>query len=793
MHEKRPIRQFMIAVSAVLLLALAFGACSLPPAPGEDEAGAEATVAPEGAAATETDVPAESTVEPETGTGSDAASEPEASAEPVELFEQDLAAALATDDVDALQGMMRDPFRLAVFQSEGRIVPPDEAAAELVDLYLTGDATPLLEAQVDLETLLGTDPLTIWGDDAGVVDAVFVSGLGDDASGEAILALSEDEPGVFAFAGALLAPEGFGGAPLALEDEAAPAEEITTAGAGVTEPASDAATESTAEPTLETTAEASAEATAEATEALTSTEAFAGTEALTSTASATTTESVTVVTVIRMTNLYPAPDPDAAPHSLLRRGDEFVVLGADETGDYLAIACPDTEGEMCWVVDDPGAVRVFALSLDAPIDGSETESEVAESDSTAAAPTIEAAAVDLANAEEITFADSEVAASVVGQAAPDEPIVYFVQGRAGQAMTIDLASSDDVANFTLVGAANGQVFKRNDEEARIFVFTVPATQAYVITVESPEATEFALTVVLPPQGPQGAAVSEGAGEEGGEVADEAADATAEEPLGEPLVSTEYATPLTFDEGETSLSEVEIVLPNGDDEYVLRGAKGETLQVSVKSIEDIVNFSIVGVHDGEVLKSEDDEARTWSGVLSRTQDYLISAINTRGVRVEYTLTVSVGPGESGVTSPVASLGDARTGQTLGASAGQAAGEPAGDAAGDVAGDSAAALPEDALLVEFAEGATSEFLSGSVAEGEAVRYALEAQAGQTLSISFYPAGPATFSVAGVDGEVLKTSEAGGRFWSAILPSEQAYVVTVSPTNGAVDFDVIFEIAE
>jgi hypothetical protein len=566
------------------------------------------------------------------------------------------------------------------------------------------------------------------------------------------------------------------------------------------------------------------------------------------------------IEILRTVNVYPAPDPDAAPVGLLRRGQTLTVQSVSDDSEYFEITCPQGIADACWVVNDPGSVRAVVPANAAPaavatptVDATTTADAITTADGTATADTasaatgaprsaapggVAAAAVAAETAERITFLTGEVSASRTGVVGPDAPRNYILRVLAGQILTVDLISGGDVANFSVTGAANGQPYKRIENESRNWTFVVPVTQDYAIRIVAPVPTQYSLTVVVPPLASQPTATplpvasatptalpaerisfakgetsasrggSLGAGQNkaylvrvlrGQQMTTEVystgslsysivgADGTPikrREVGGSPFVFTvpttqdyritiyadvalEYglnvsapplqpdptATPaaamrLSVPAGGTSVSVTEIVDPYGRDAYLVRALAGQTMYVSVDSPDAIANFSIVGVSDGQPLKRLENEDRIWQGTLPATQDYRITVANPRGVRVQYTLYVSFSPlqGNAPTATP------------------QPSGPP--------------------QRIAFPAGGTTATVAGNAPQS----YVLRALAGQTMTVQLYADGNATFSVAGSDGTVLKSSGVGADSWSGDLPSNQDYTITVIPISGSTAFTLV-----
>jgi hypothetical protein len=178
-------------------------------------------------------------------------------------------------------------------------------------------------------------------------------------------------------------------------------------------------------------------------------------------------------------------------------------------------------------------------------------------------------------------------------------------------------------------------------------------------------------------------------------------------------------------------------------YLLWAAAGQTMTVSVSSPNDSVLFHIQGVEDNQVYKHLLDGELSWLGVLTVTQDYLIT-LDAVGGATDYTL--------------------------------------------DVAITTATAPDPSAVRVQFPPGATSVTLEGTLEPPKRNFYLFNAQAGQRTTIEIVSEfNRGNFGLSGVsDGQPYKRVENEDRVWSAVLPQTQDYLLTVAapadaPTTG------------
>ncbi len=120
--------------------------------------------------------------------------------------------ALRRGELEIVATSMGDPFQIALWRSEGRSLPPREAAEELAIQHLPNpEALEIVDPQPDLAALLdGTDPTALWGPEVDPLSALLTRGWGPEGQGEAMLILARHPSEARAYWHALLlAPLGF--------------------------------------------------------------------------------------------------------------------------------------------------------------------------------------------------------------------------------------------------------------------------------------------------------------------------------------------------------------------------------------------------------------------------------------------------------------------------------------------------------------------------------------------------------------------------------------------------------
>lgn len=168
-------------------------------------------------------MPTATPIIPDNAPGSSAGGTPitaEGEATSLAEFETLLMEAIRDRNYDLLRLTMDESFGIASWRGEGRPWPTVEAVDWLREYYLLPTSIITFPTpQPDPNTLLGMDPLGIWGNDANLVRAVYSQGWGPDGQGEAILVIAQTSEGVFYWYSILAAPLGFASTPIPGEDQ----------------------------------------------------------------------------------------------------------------------------------------------------------------------------------------------------------------------------------------------------------------------------------------------------------------------------------------------------------------------------------------------------------------------------------------------------------------------------------------------------------------------------------------------------------------------------------------------
>lgn len=212
------------------------------------------------------------------------------------------------------------------------------------------------------------------------------------------------------------------------------------------------------------------------------------------------------------------------------------------------------------------------------------------------------------------------------------------------------------------------------------------------------------------------------------------------------------TVVKFGKGKTSRSYENAVIRGEQDTYVLGAGTGQTMNVSVTSLEDNAGFYIIDPKGKYLGNGTPEEGTTrFNGALPASGNYRIVVSPTRG-NATYKINFNVSAREKEEPPPTGSGG--RT-----------------------------------TVVKFRKGASSANYSNSVIRGERDTYILGAGGGQTMSVSISALEDnAVFDVVSPGGAQLASER---RSWTGRLPQDGKYRVIVGGTRGNATYKISFSI--
>lgn len=90
------------------------------------------------------------------------------------------------------------------------------------------------------------------------------------------------------------------------------------------------------------------------------------------------------------------------------------------------------------------------------------------------------------------------------------------------------------------------------------------------------------------------------------------------------------------------------------------------------------------------------------------------------------------------------------------------------------------------ITFSAGVTTTVLTSAISEGATNGYTLQAQQGQTLTVTLVtPSSPLLLRISGQDGAILKPAEDGALTWTGQLPATQPYLIEVITAGPATTY--------
>ncbi len=203
-------RLFLLLLLAAALLIVGCSALAKENSPAPDQPEAQPTRRPQ-PAHPPTTAPAPTPIETLEKGGSEA---PNIIFDPDE-FKAALLQALMEQDSDKLQRWMTFPFLTGGWGADASDTAPADALQELYTYYLGTDNRLELVKDADLKVLMGElDPLSLPRVEAGVIEAVLVSGWGKDGRDEAILFIARAADNSLKWHGWIVVKGGFSGARL---------------------------------------------------------------------------------------------------------------------------------------------------------------------------------------------------------------------------------------------------------------------------------------------------------------------------------------------------------------------------------------------------------------------------------------------------------------------------------------------------------------------------------------------------------------------------------------------------
>lgn len=217
------------------------------------------------------------------------------------------------------------------------------------------------------------------------------------------------------------------------------------------------------------------------------------------------------------------------------------------------------------------------------------------------------------------------------------------------------------------------------------------------------------------------------------------------PLSYPTPAPNPPVQIQVPPGATGTTVSGTTAPYGTDVYIASAQGGQVMTVGLQSTGSQLRFSVIDQQTGAVLEPLSGPSPIWSGTLPQTGNYQINVVSGVNQPVDYVLSVDFSPLQQ---TPAPS----RT------------------------------------RIQFAPGAVSATVNGTIVSPNAVQYILAASGGQTMQVMTSPYGAVGVSVYGADGTVLQSSMGGLPSFYGTLPSTQDWIISLtSLTGGNVNFSM------
>ncbi len=122
--------------------------------------------------------------------------------------------------------------------------------------------------------------------------------------------------------------------------------------------------------------------------------------------------------------------------------------------------------------------------------------------------------------------------------------------------------------------------------------------------------------------------------------------------------------IQFEPGETTANLSGHLAAGESTEYLAQAAAGQHAHIEIVSLNNVANFSLVGLTDGQPYKRLENENRFWDGILRESQDYRIRVKSLE--EADFTLILTIDPLGANVLQPVWPIVDATSGFLMGGS-------------------------------------------------------------------------------------------------------------------------------
>ncbi len=208
--------------------------------------------------------------------------------------------------------------------------------------------------------------------------------------------------------------------------------------------------------------------------------------------------------------------------------------------------------------------------------------------------------------ERIQFAPGATSTTVKGTVQPAVFREYVFSANAGQAIRMEMISSDASANYAVIGLGDGTPLKRLGNSGTVWVTTLPSTQEYLVQVGTPSSAAVTYELYI--------------------------EITAAPPVTAP-VRIQFAPGARTATVNGSTSGV------APARYVVQASAGQTMSVDLNV--DNANTYITVLHPtAGNMAGAGGPIRHWSAQLPVTGDYIVEVLNPGTGLANFSLTVAI---------------------------------------------------------------------------------------------------------------------------------------------------------
>ena len=323
-------------------------------------------------------------------------------------------------------------------------------------------------------------------------------------------------------------------------------------------------------------------------------------------------------------------------------------------------------------------------------------------------PTIQPTDTSQPQTGTFSFSPGTTAGLVTGTVQAGQVVTYTLSAQQGQPLTLIIGSANKDVVLGVMDP-NGNILLNPSARRTAFQMPLPSSGLYTIRVVGGATTEdYSLTAKIPQ-----------------------------------LVN--------FASGATSATLNGTTVNGYLYSYALACGAGQTLSASLNVPSSTAVIDIYGVSSGTTFLYASAGTNTWTGILPRSEDYVIEVVPVNGVVTDYALTVSV----TGTVANFSSGGG---------------------------------------NIVFTPGTTAASINGTIQPGQVVTYTVQANQHQPMILLVdSPKRDVTLGVLLPDGTTLLTQAMKWSHWQSNLPTTGQYTIQVVGGKTAENYTLTVKIAQ